>query len=323
MIRPIGKGWNYVKVEHMDRQCYECEEYAAVISALPDLVFVLTESGRYAAIFGGENSDLYHDGSSLKGLTLDNVLPAEKAAWFKDRIKETLDCDCVKVFEYSLSADDVDTVDEATGPIGELRFEGRVSPLKSLRYGERAVVWVARNITARYHIQQQLLYQSEVDDLSKTLNRRKLFETLNDAFYAFKRYHENYCFLVVDIDNFKRINDSYGHSLGDEAIRKVAEICKLKVRKTDSIGRLGGDEFGIILKHTDDISPVAFAERLVDAVSNTLLHEELSDTRISVSIGLSYFAESDTGMEDIYHRADLALYDAKRRGKNRVSTKIN
>ncbi len=307
----------------MAKEYDECEEYAAVISALPDMVFVLTESGRYAAIFGGENSDLYHDGSSLKGLTLANVLPEDKANWFKDRIKETLDADCVMVFEYSLSVNDVETVDAKSGPSGEQRFEGRVSPLKSLRYGERAVVWVARNITARHHIEQQLIYQSEVDDLSKTLNRRKFFEHLYDAFYTFKRYHENYCFLMVDIDNFKRINDSYGHSLGDEAIRKVADICKLKIRKTDVIGRLGGDEFGIILKHTAEISPVAFAERLIEAVSNTLLHAELSDTRVSISIGLSHFKDSDEGMEEIYHRADLALYDAKRRGKNRVSAQLN
>ncbi|MFV0449743.1 MAG: diguanylate cyclase [Vibrio sp.] len=306
----------------MAKEYDECEEYAAVISALPDMVFVLTESGRYAAIFGGENPDLYHEGSALKGLTLANVLPEDKANWFKERIKETLDADCVKVFEYSLSANDIETMDAKSGPAGEQRFEGRVNPLKSLRYGERAVVWVARNITVRHQIEQQLLYQSEVDDLSKTLNRRKFFENLNDAFYAFKRYHENYCFLMVDIDNFKRINDSYGHCLGDEAIRKVADICKLKIRKTDMIGRLGGDEFGIILKHTADIAPVAFAERLIEAVSNTLLHAELSDTRVSISIGLSHFNESDQGMGDIYQRADLALYDAKRRGKNRVSTKL-
>lgn len=307
----------------MGKKYDEYEEYAAVISALPDLVFVLTESGRYAAIFGGDSSDLYHDSSSLKGMTLFDVLPESQANWFLDKIHQTLEADTVMIYEYSLAANDIETVDNDSGPDGLLRFEGRVNPLKSLRYGERAVVWVARNITQRYKAEKQLIYQSEVDDLSQTLNRRKFFENLNDAFYAYKRYNENYCFLMVDIDNFKHINDTFGHCSGDITIRKLAQMCQLRIRKTDVIGRLGGDEFGIILKHTLEVSPVAFAERLIETVSTSLKLDELNDTRVSISIGLSHFLTSDSSMNDIYQRADQALYDAKRRGKNRVCTKLD
>lgn len=306
----------------MEKVCDECEEYAAVISALPDMVFVLTESGRYAAVFGGNSSDLYHDATSLKGMTLFDVLSEEKANWFLDKIKQTLDLNSVMVFDYSLCVSDVKNVDQNSGSAGNLWFEGRVSPLKSLRYGERAVVWVARNITERYEIEQRLIYQSEVDDLSQTLNRRKLFERLKEAFYIYKRYHENYCFLLVDIDNFKQINDTYGHHYGDEAIRRLAKLCQSNIRQSDVIGRLGGDEFGIILKHTEEISPVAFAERLIESVSETLVIKKPSKEKMSISIGLSHFLDSDEDMEQIYQRADLALYDAKGRGKKRVSSQL-
>ncbi len=301
----------------------ECEEFKAIVSALPDLVFVLTESGLYAGIYGGESTDLYHDGSSLKGLTLFDVLPRDKAQWFLDKIKETLKANKTMVFEYSLEVDDVKNVDNNTGPSGVVRFEGHVNPLSSLRYGERAVVWVARNITKRYKMEQQLIYRSEIDDLSQVLNRRKLFENLKNAFYSFQRYKENYCFLLLDIDNFKQINDSYGHHCGDEVIRNLAKLCQSLIRQSDAVGRLGGDEFGILLKQAEDLSPVAFAERLIEATANTNMICGSQEMRLTISIGLSHFLETDTSNDQVYQRADRALYDAKGRGKKRVSVSFN
>ncbi len=297
----------------------ECEEFKAIVSALPDLVFVLTESGLYAGIYGGESNDLYHDGSTLKGLSLFDVLPKHKAQWFLDKIKETLEANKTMIFEYSLGGDDVETINTSDGPSGIIRFEGHVNPLSSLRDGERAVVWVARNITRRYEMEQQLIYQSEIDDLSQVLNRRKLFECLDDAYYSFQRYKDNYCFLMLDIDNFKQINDSYGHHCGDEAIRNLAKLCQSHIRQSDAVGRLGGDEFGILLKHAEDLCPVAFAERLIEAAANTNMIQEHKDAHLTISIGLSHFLNTDTNKDQVYQRADRALYDAKGRGKKRVS----
>lgn len=166
------------------------EEHLALIAALPDLVFVLTESGRYAAVFGGQSNELYHQEHALVGRSLFDVLPHDKAQWFSDRILQTLTENKLMVFDYSLSGEDVDTLESQSGPEGLLRFEGRVTPFPTNRYGERAVIWVARNITERYQLEQQLTYYSEVDALSKTFNRRKLFEQLEKSFYAFQRYQE-------------------------------------------------------------------------------------------------------------------------------------
>jgi diguanylate cyclase (GGDEF)-like protein len=194
-----------------------------------------------------------------------------------------------------------------------------ITPLKSLRYGEQAVVWVARNITERYKLEKQLTYQSEIDSLSNLFNRRKLFECLNNAFYSFQRYKENSSFLLLDIDNFKQINDSYGHQSGDDVIRKIAEICRSALRHTDVIGRLGGDEFGIIHKITEKNSSLALAKRLNKVVAAFSCDENTMDSTISISIGISQFTEQDHCCELIYHRADMALYKSKRAGKNQFS----
>ncbi|CAH0530019.1 sensor domain-containing diguanylate cyclase [Vibrio hippocampi] len=286
------------------------EEYEAIMTSLPDLVFVLTESGRYVAILGGHSSDQYHDGAFLENLSLFDVLPIQKAAWFIQKIKETLLADKLMVFEYSLSADDVENINPSSGPAGELRFEGRLSPLKSLRYGERAVVWVARNITERYQLEQKLIFQAEIDPLSNAFNRRKFFHCMELAFYNFQRYGDNVNFLLLDIDNFKQINDKYGHQAGDKVIQSIAQLCQAKLRKTDVFGRIGGDEFGIIYK-SSPAGSLAFAKRL-----NKLILSVPSDISASFSIGISQFKQSDTTIEQIYQRADLALYQSKKAGRN-------
>ncbi|PMH44897.1 diguanylate cyclase [Vibrio sp. 10N.286.49.B3] len=289
------------------------EEYEAIITSLPDLVFVLTETGRYAAVFGGDYAEQYHDGSFLENFSLFDVLSKQKANWFIERIKETLAINKLQIFEYSLAAYDVDNINPSSGPTGELRFEGRVSPLNSLRYGERAVVWVARNITQRYELEQQLTYQAETDSLSNAFNRRKLFKCLDEAFYNFQRYKEDTSFLILDIDDFKQINDQFGHQVGDSVIRKITETCQLELRQTDVFGRIGGDEFGVIFKGTAEAT-LAFAKRL-----NELVQANSSGLNISISIGISPFKESDISTSQVYQRADVALYQSKKAGKNTYS----
>ncbi|MDX1300975.1 diguanylate cyclase [Photobacterium sp.] len=299
----------------MVKTARECDEYAAVIAALPDVVFILTESGRYADIFGGQDSNFYHDGSVLKGVSLFDVLPHDKAVWFLHRIQETLSENKLMVFEYTLAGDDVENINNESGPPGSLWFEGRVNPLKSLHYGERAVVWVARNITERHELEKELKYKSEVDALSGTFNRRKLFEHLSEAFYTFQRYKENFCFLLIDIDDFKRINDTHGHQSGDEALRFIANTCQSEIRHTDIMGRLGGDEFGIIHRNASIASSSALAKRLNGVVARRT-KEKQSGLDLSISIGIGYFKESDYSVDQIYKRADVALYQSKRNGKN-------
>jgi diguanylate cyclase (GGDEF)-like protein len=299
----------------------EYEEYAAVISALPDLVFVLTESGRYAAVFGGSDSGLYHDSIALKEMTLFSELPEHDAHWFLDRIIETLEADKLMIFEYSLTADNVKSVDIDSGPSGIQWFEGRVNPLKSLRYGERAVVWVARNITKRHHLETQLTYHSTIDSLSNIYNRRKLLEYLEIEFINRHTNIEGVALLLVDVDNFKRINDTFGHPVGDNAIRTIANACQSVINDADIIGRLGGDEFGIMHKKTSPTSHQVLAQQLIESVSQLLVNDTLTNFRLSISIGMSHFKNDDTSIEALYNRVDEALYQCKKRGKNGYAEK--
>lgn len=300
--------FNTVLDGEFDQQ--KAEEYEAIVSSLPDLVFVLTESGRYAAVLGGNFNEQYHEATALENTNLLDVFPLHEANWFLEKIQQTLKANKLQIFEYSLEASKMDVVDPQSGPEGEIRFEGRVSPLKSLRYGERAVVWVARNITTRYQLEQQLTFQAEVDSLSGVGNRRKLFQGLGEAFYSFQRYGHEANLLLIDIDNFKRINDSFGHQMGDDIIRKLANICQSEARKTDIVARIGGDEFAIIYFGNQHDS-CELAQRL-----NKRIEVLPFAYKLSISIGVSKLKPGDEDVSEVYQRADKALYHAKSLGKN-------
>jgi diguanylate cyclase (GGDEF)-like protein len=290
----------------------------AVTAVLPDPLFVITESGFYADVLGGGDSRFYHDGSSLVGRSLYEVLPGEKADWIMEQVARVLREGTLRTVEYALSGADVEGLDAASGPSGEIWFEGRIQPLPFPIENERAVVWVARNITRSHELEAKLRRLSERDELTGALNRRKLIEALGERCAEFSRYGVPTSLLMLDIDHFKRINDRFGHVAGDRVLRAMAQVCMEQLRHVDSFYRFGGEEFVALLPHTDRAEARATAERLRLAVERNTVEPEHDAIRITVSIGLSALEKRDKGFESLIKRADDALYVAKRNGRNRV-----
>jgi two-component system cell cycle response regulator len=127
--------------------------------------------------------------------------------------------------------------------------------------------------------------------------------------------------LVADIDHFKRINDTYGHLVGDDVLRDVAQLLAATIRGSDIVARYGGEEFLVLLPETDDAGAESFAERIRVAVETHLFaREALSEPlRLTASVGVAVFpAARIENVEDLFQRADAALYRAKAEGRNRV-----
>ena len=296
----------------------EFEQMLAVIDALPDPVFILTETGRYAGIVGGKDSRFYHDGSVLVGQLLHAVLPQDKADWFLAQIHETLTSNCLRTVEYSLGGEEVDGLDTEQGPAGMLWFEGRVQPLASLYDGERAVVWVARNITERYKLENKLRDLSELDELTSLYNRRKLLEYLKQCFQDFQQNQRQASLLMIDIDNFKNINDNFGHLSGDETLVHIARTCQEMLRGSDMLARYGGDEFAAILPNSSLQAAEQVAKRILHNIAQDLQLPIEDVSGITVSIGVCGFHSTDINEEAILRRTDDALYRAKRAGRDQV-----
>ncbi len=292
------------------------EQLYFILSALPDPAFILTESGRYGAIFGGSDHRYYHDGSSLVGQTVFDVLNVEKAQWFVNEIRHALATRALHIVEYSLAGSDVKGLEDS-GPGHPIWFEGRIQALDFAVDGEDAVVWVASNITERNVIETQLRLQSETDALTGLFNRRKLMDVLDARFQLFQQDANPTVALMFDVDNFKTINDVHGHPEGDKVLVSIANTCKEVLRGSDFAARLGGDEFVILMPLMARDQGLAVADRLRRRISadltRTLNHP------VTISGGLSEFTAEDTACEEILQRADDGLYGSKRAGRDRLT----
>lgn len=161
--------------------------------------------------------------------------------------------------------------------------------------------------------------RATTDVLTGLPNRRGFMARLQDEFARIKRYEIGMAsVLMCDLDHFKQINDQYGHASGDAVLQSFGKVVSTEMRKVDMAGRIGGEEFAIILTGTDESSALHFAERLRQRASETTVAHEDVTLQFTVSIGVAQLLPGDQRAEDALARADHSLYRAKQNGRNRV-----
>ncbi|WP_035053231.1 sensor domain-containing diguanylate cyclase [Andreprevotia chitinilytica] len=176
------------------------------------------------------------------------------------------------------------------------------------------------DITERKRLEEELKRRATTDSLSGLFNRAHFMETANQELGRAQRYRRPLSLLMVDIDFFKRINDTYGHDVGDKAIQALARICKATLRDVDLVARMGGEEFAALLPETNLIDAVSVAERLRIAIeAHSITTDEGQEVRFTSSIGVTELREDDPLVDDLLKRADKALYYSKHHGRNQVS----
>ena len=183
-----------------------------------------------------------------------------------------------------------------------------------------AVEGMLSDITERKRMLEELRYLATTDGLTGLCNRRHFLELCERKLLRSRRYRSEVGLLMLDADHFKTINDTYGHSMGDEALRLVARLCRSQLREVDIIGRLGGEEFAVLLPQTGLQAGCEVAERLRNAIAQTTL--PLDDGRMlrfTVSIGVCSCAAQNVTVEELLKAADQALYAAKDKGRNQVA----
>ncbi len=175
-----------------------------------------------------------------------------------------------------------------------------------------------KDITYRKQIEEKLRKLATTDELTKIYNRRHFLELSSREFERVKRYRTALSMLMVDIDHFKLVNDTYGHDIGDKALMAFAETGKNILRKVDIFGRIGGEEFAALLPDTDLHGALIVAERLRQAIEESCVQTHKGPIRFSISVGVAQVTESLNNIGDLLKATDGALYKAKERGRNRV-----
>ncbi len=167
-------------------------------------------------------------------------------------------------------------------------------------------------------LEKTLEQQATQDGLTGVANRRFFLELGSREFQRAQRYHKHLSLLLIDIDHFKRINDNYGHPIGDKAIIALTELICRVVRHTDIVGRIGGEEFAVLLTETDRTGAECVAERIRTAVTEMRLTMGGITIVFTVSIGGATLTADYKDMQHLIKTADDALYQAKGAGRNRV-----
>jgi diguanylate cyclase (GGDEF)-like protein/PAS domain S-box-containing protein len=203
-----------------------------------------------------------------------------------------------------------------TSPDSPIPVEINARPIEF--QGQPAVLGIARDITERKILQARLEYQASTDPLTALNNRRHFLLKADQEFLRFKRYGNTFAMLMLDLDFFKSVNDTYGHQTGDALLREFARQLRMMFRHSDVLGRIGGEEFSVLLLESNLHRGVEIAERLRQQVEKSPLQLTGATVQYTVSIGVTTASACDTSLDVIMRRADAALYRAKRNGRNQV-----
>lgn len=286
------------------------EEMAAIFQAIPDQVFNLDENGRIINYKLGQSSYHYLKNANLIDQMLRDVTNIEVAEKFDLSIKQVLNQRSTKHFEFVI--------------VHERKiyyYEVRMMPLQGSE-----VVALVRDITERKLAEEQIAFLAYHDNLTALPNNRLFKDRLEHSIAQAARNDKHIAVMFLDLDRFKIINDTMGHSAGDELLKITSQRLIEAVRKADSVAintadmssvaRLGGDEFTILLEDIENVQTVAhIAERIIESVSLPMMLDR-QEVHISTSIGIAVFPSDGNDVEEILQHADAAMYHAKAQGRN-------
>ncbi len=303
-----------------------------VLSAVPEPFFVYDEEGTYLDILGGMDRNKYHNASHLIGQKMHDVMNTKLADRLLRKIKLAIETESLVTFEYAIDPKDISGYEGQPGPSGIRWFEAHISPLAADPGEKRKVVWIAFDITklknafeALDQQSRQLREISRIDNLTGLLNRRSFYEMARLEITKFRAEKisgscSGFFVMMMDLDHFKQINDNFGHYAGDNSLRYFAKILKTCLRSNDVIGRLGGEEFAIVMSGDCIDTAESLAERIRQATETARISFQNSTISFTVSIGITQLGDDEDDIIEALKRADQVMYRAKREGRHRICT---
>ncbi|MEO7222651.1 MAG: sensor domain-containing diguanylate cyclase [Devosia sp.] len=187
------------------------------------------------------------------------------------------------------------------------------------RHFDRAQGEIMKKLAEIVVEQFELQQIAKQDSMTGALTRRGFFAEVEKEFQRAGRYDRPSALVVIDVDHFKSINDRYGHPAGDAVLVSIANACMATMRKSDIFGRIGGEEFGLLLPETDAEEAGLAAERIRSMVESTIIQVGGTEVRATISLGIAPRPATGETVATWFSEADIALYEAKQFGRNRVA----
>lgn len=277
----------------------------SVINAIPAPVFFKDSDGIYL----GCNQAF----TEFVGKTFDEIIgKGVFELWDKELAQKYYDADNALMKEGGKQSYEAH-VTYADGSIHDVMFHKANFFAKSENL--QGLVGVMLDITARKQSEEELIKLASTDPLTGLYNRHYLYDVLESSCKRSKRHGNGIAVLFLDLDGFKAVNDSHGHTIGDGFLTRVAELLLICVRESDTVARFGGDEFVIVLQDIE--RPVQYekpAQKIIDCIQQPMVIDGKEITS-GVSIGIATYPINGTNTQDLLRNADRALYKAKAKGK--------
>lgn len=182
----------------------------------------------------------------------------------------------------------------------------------------RAHVKLAQTIQELEQSRRYLKEQADTDPLTRLANRRSFFASASTSLAQMQRQNEHFSIIILDIDHFKRINDTYGHQAGDVVLQQLAMVLSTAIREGDSLARIGGEEFVVASPYTNRLAAIVLSERLRKAVESSEFLHEGNRIPVTISLGIASKTNGDDDVDKLLAIADSRLYLAKQKGRNRI-----
>ena len=290
-------------------------ELQATIDAIPDLLYEVTLDGRYRSYHSPRTERAGTPSDNLSGKLVQDLLPADAAKVVLTALSEAN--------VSGLSIGRQFSIDETQPGHGKQWFELSVSRKPVMQDEAPLFIVISRDITASRAAADEIEHLAFYDPLTNLPNRRLLMDRLKQALASSQRRGRGGALLFIDLDNFKTLNDTSGHEMGDKLLLQVARRLSACVRRSDTVARLGGDEFVIVLEDIAVLSGdvgknagiVSEKVRLILSQPYLLDSQEHQST---VSIGITLFDSSSGAADELVKQADIAMYQAKAGGRNAI-----
>ena len=275
-----------------------------IFKAIPDLFFLMESDGTILDYHASNKSDLYATPESFIGKNMSDVLPKEVGNKFHIHLAKALQQTEMITFEYELTLDH-----------GVAYFEARVNYLSKYQQ----LVVIIRDITEQHKAAELIRHQAYFDSLTLLPNRFLALDRLTQILNEAERSNEQVGVLFLDLDDFKKVNDSLGHEVGDKLLIESAKRLQNVLRKEDTVGRLGGDEFIILLRNLNEHhNALSIAEVLLKTFREPFNIDD-RELILTLSIGIALYPVNGVVASDLLRNADTAMYQAKGLGRNTYS----
>jgi diguanylate cyclase (GGDEF)-like protein/PAS domain S-box-containing protein len=281
---------------------------ASVVQSSEDAIVTRSPDGVITSWNPGAERLYGYSAEEALGKGMDVLVPEELREQAAERIDRILAGERVGHFETQRLRKDGTTIDVSLTMSPVVDGDNRLIGVSA----------IARDITERKRLEERLTELANFDPLTNLFNRHRFEDELVAQVLRARRYGTNGAVIVLDLDNFKYVNDTYGHGAGDEVLQNVARLLEGRLRRTDVLARLGGDEFAVLLPQADESQARELAGNILEAIRQETLQVDGHPLKITSSIGVTMIDETMRSPAELMADADRAMYDAKDAGRDRA-----